>query len=80
MALLSVRIKDREQFEAVVFGADCFLKQYPEFAAGGLLPVQELFDDGWYYVMKPDRSWYVDHTAFFTMEEINSCMELVTVG
>jgi hypothetical protein len=67
-----VCIRDLGSFESTVFGAECFLKNYPELHTVGV------------EVRKYDRQWFiikdekvVHDTAFFTWDEIQRTMKVI---
>lgn len=67
---MKVVIRDLEAFEAAVFGAECFVKQYPELQTTGIT-IKRLFKaDPWYYIIDPATEWYYDISAFFTKEDL----------
>lgn len=64
------KISDLLKFENGVFGADCFLANWPEIKTTGI-PLLKIGDC--YYVVDSNNE-PVDDTAFFTEEELTHCM------
>ncbi len=67
-----VCIKDLEKFENRVFGADCFLKNFPEIHTAGV-EVQKM--NRWWYIIKDGK--IVHDTTFFTWSEIQQTMKVM---
>jgi len=74
---MKVRIKDGVPFESFVFGADCFLANWPELRTTGIEVERALGYRGnvLYYVMENGRK--VNDTAFFTAQEMRECLEVL---
>jgi len=66
---LKIKVKDLAAFENKVFGADCFLRNFPEILTTGV--EVKLSADGFYYIVdktgKP-----VNDTTFFSREEMDA--------
>lgn len=64
-----VKVKDRPSFEACVFGADCFIENWPHILTTGV-EVEKIKYDGKfrYYVMIDGRK--ASGSAFFTVQEM----------
>lgn len=62
----TVRIRNRENFECFVFGADSFIEHYPELLTTGLTVHKE--SDGFFYVIKDEK--IINDTCFFSGDEM----------
>lgn len=62
---MKYKINNIEEFESNVFGADCFIKHWPEILDEG---VELEDDDGWHYIMKNGER--ENDTAFFSEDEM----------
>lgn len=71
MNTFKVKIKNLGQFESLVFGADCFIKHFPEILTTG---VDVALIQGRCYVIRDNK--IVHDTTFFTVEEMKT-LELV---
>lgn len=71
---MRVRIDHNKNFWAI-FGADCLIENWPELSTDQGVLVKKL--DGWWYIWDPATDWMVDHTAFFTPEDIETGLAIV---
>lgn len=75
-------ITNRGQFEAKVFGADCFLQWWPELLTTGVEVVREEGHGPYnrqvfYFVIDPKTGRKANHTAFFTGTETRGCIKII---
>jgi hypothetical protein len=68
-------IKDMDKFMSFVFGADDFLRHFPQLESIG---VSVYFDDQFYYITENNK--IVHDTAFFSQEEVDNCLTLSIIG
>jgi hypothetical protein len=74
---MKVVIRDIERFESAVFGADCFIKNFPELQTTGV-EIKRLFKDELWYVINPETGWYYDVSTFFTKDELKFLKQVRT--
>ena len=67
-----IGIKDISLFTSSVFGADCFLRNFPELCTTGARVMK--FQNHWNII---DDSNKIIKTVFFTYEEIKICMKFL---
>lgn len=65
---MKVKIKNIQGFKNV-FGADCFLANWPELLTTGVKVVYFKLQ-GWYYIYDSETDWIAHDTAFFTKEDM----------
>jgi len=72
-----VKVKDLAGFEASVFGADCFVENWPHILTTGIEVEKRKYHDGKfrYYVMIDGRK--ASDSAFFTFKEMKYLEEVV---
>ena len=79
--ILLVKIKSLDAFSSV-FGADCFLRNFPRIQTIGILVRKMKFysslDRSFWYVLENGKP--VDSTSFFSDEEMTRSMEVVYDG
>lgn len=69
-------VKDRAAFEACVFGADCFIENWPHILTTGVEVSRRLYHDRKlrYYVLVDGRK--ASDSAFFTFDEMKYLEEI----
>ncbi len=77
---MCVKVVDKEAFSNV-FGADCFLKNFPEILTTGV-PVMPkgVKDEIWWYVTDKDRKRPINDTTFFSTVELGMGITLFREG
>jgi hypothetical protein len=66
-----VVIEDLDGFMNHVFGADCFVKNFPELQTTGVFVHQFPFEHKkFYYIVDPKTCAPINHTAFFSVGEM----------
>lgn len=67
-----MKVKANKRFLSVVFGADDFLKNFPEISTTGI-DLKKIGD--YYYVMKNAKP--VHDSAFFSQEELDIGLQII---
>jgi hypothetical protein len=66
---VKVRIDNLQLFNSKVFGAECFLRVWPDLETVGI--DVEKHSDGFFYVIDPKTGKKCHDCAFFTLSELN---------